>query len=300
MKVQYGVKLFLWTLLLAVVAMALFWVLRPKALWVEIAEVQRGPYEQWVIEEGKTRAREVYKILSPVVGDLHRVQRHAGDVVEVGDLLAVVDRPGLWSIKAPVAGTVLRVNRESGGPIERGDLIMEIADSGDLEAVAEVLTEDALGIKPGDPVRMESWGECKALQGKVRRVEPGAFTKISALGIEEQRVNVIIDFSGDTRHCEGLADGFRLNFFITTFHSEDGLTLPVGALFRDGEDWAVFKVVEGRAQKVKIKVQRRNPEKALLEGGLNEGERVIVYPSDEISEGVRVKPMLAVRTEKGE
>lgn len=285
----------LWIPVLLAAGFGLFWALRPQPIPVEVAEARLGPYDQQVVEEGKTRAREIYKILSPVVGNLRRVRLHAGDKVKAGDLLAEVDRPGVWPIQSPIAGTVLRVQRESGGPIERGELIMEVADPKQLEVVSEILTEDALGIKPGDPVRMESWGECRALEGQVRRVEPGAFTKLSALGIEEQRVNVIIDFSGTTGHCEGLADGFRLNNYITTFRRDDALTIPVGALFRDGKDWAVFRVEGGRAKKVKVQVARRNPDLALLESGLKPGDPVVVYPSDELDDGARVTPMNAGR-----
>lgn len=291
METRRGKKKLLWIPVLLAAGFGIFWALRPQPIPVEIAAARLGPYEQQVVEEGKTRAREVYKILSPVAGNLRRVQLHPGDKVREGDLLAEVDRPGLWPIKSPVAGTVLRVQRESGGPIERGELIMEVADPKQLEVVSEVLTEDALGIKPGDPVRMESWGECRTLEGKVRRVEPGAFTKVSALGIEEQRVNVIIDFSNTTEHCEGLADGFRLNNHITTFRREEALTIPVGALFRDGKDWAVFRIEAGRAKKVKVQVVRRNPELALLESGLKPGDQVVVYPSDELDDGARVRPM---------
>ncbi|MDL1873486.1 efflux RND transporter periplasmic adaptor subunit [Deltaproteobacteria bacterium PRO3] len=291
MEKKRSTKFLLWVLLAMLLAGGLYWALRPKPILVEIAEARRGPYEQQVIEEGKTRAKEIYKVLSPVAGNLRRVRLHPGDAVKEGDLLAEIDRPGVWPIKSPVAGTVLRVQRESGGPIERGDLILEVADPKQLEVVSEVLTEDALGIKPGDPVRMESWGECRTLEGRVRRVEPGAFTKVSALGIEEQRVNVIIDFNGTTGHCEGLADGFRLNNYITTFRAEDALTIPVGALFRDGRDWAVFQVVGGRARKTKVEVERRNPESALLKSGLKPGDFVVVYPSDELTDGARVVPM---------
>ncbi|MCC7344231.1 MAG: efflux RND transporter periplasmic adaptor subunit [Deltaproteobacteria bacterium] len=291
MEIHRGKNWLFWIPILLAAGFGIFWALRPQPIPVEIAEARLGPYEQQVVEEGKTRARDVFKILSPVAGNLRRVQLHPGDRVKEGDLLAEVDRPGLWPIKSPVAGTVLRVQRESGGPIERGDLIMEVADPGQLEVVSEVLTGDALGIKPGDAVRMESWGECRALEGKVRRVEPGAFTKVSALGIEEQRVNVIIDFSGTTGHCEGLADGFRLNNHITTFRREEALTIPVGALFRDGKDWAVFQVTAGRAKKVRVEVERRNPELALLAAGLKLGDQVVVYPSDELEDGARVTPL---------
>lgn len=291
MQKERGKSFLLWIPAALILGFGLYWALRPKPIPVEIAEARKGIYEQQVVEEGKTRAREVYKILSPVAGNLRRVRLHPGDIVKAGDLLAEVDRPGLWPINSPVAGTVLRVQRESGGPIERGDLVMEVADPKDLEVVSEVLTEDALGIKRGDLVQMESWGECKTLQGKVRRVEPGAFTKVSALGIEEQRVNVLIDFSDSTEHCQGLADGFRLNNHITTFRDNDALTIPVGALFRDGMAWAVFQIAAGRAKKVQVQVERRNPELALIVSGLKPGDQVVVYPSDELRDGARVTPM---------
>ncbi|MFO1462860.1 MAG: efflux RND transporter periplasmic adaptor subunit [bacterium] len=291
MKAKTLVKFLLGILLVGGIAAGAWWSLRPRPLPVEIATVKRGPYEQQVVEEGKTRAREVYQILSPVLGNLRRVQVHPGDRVKEGDLLAVVDRPDYWPIKAPVSGRVLRVQRESGGPIQRGDLVMELADPGSLEAYSEVLTEDALGIKPGDPVRMESFGECPPLAGKVRIVEPAAFTKVSALGIEEQRVKVILDFEGPTSACPGLADGFRLNNYILTFRTADALTVPIGALFREGKDWLVFRVVAGRARKAKVEVLRRNPEQAMLGAGLREGDQVVVYPSDELREGMRVEAM---------
>ncbi|MDX1387541.1 MAG: HlyD family efflux transporter periplasmic adaptor subunit, partial [bacterium] len=195
----------LWSLVILGGMALLAWAFTPKPILVEITEVRRGPYDQLVIEEGKTRAREIFEIPSPVSGNLERVEVHAGDQVQEGDVLAVVEWPRPWEIKSPVAGRVLRVKRESGGPIERGMVIMEVADPSNLEVVAEVLTDDAIQIKAGAPVKIESWGGCEALEGKVRLVEPAAFTKISALGVEEQRVRVIIDITSPKEKCEGMA-----------------------------------------------------------------------------------------------
>lgn len=267
------------------------WVFFPKPLLVETVTVHRGPFTQYVIEEGKTRARDVFQILSPVSGNLKRVEHKAGDLVKTGDLLAEVEWPSPWKIKSPVDGRILRIQRESGGPIERGQIIMEVADPHSLEIVSEILTDDALQIHPGAPVRIESWGGCPPLQGKVRLVEPAAFTKVSALGIEEQRVNVIIDFTSPLKTCPGMADGYRVNDYITVYQTKDALSIPSGALFRSGDSWAVFRVVNGRARKTLVEVPRHNPQNAMVTAGLKEGDEVVVYPSDRISEGTRLRRM---------
>jgi len=269
----------------------LIWAFFPRPFPVELAVAESGPYQQLVIEEGKTRAQDVFKILSPVDGNLKRIDLDPGDMVKKGDLLAEVEWPRPWPVNSPVDGRILRIHRESGGPIRRGDTIMEVADPGALEVVSEILTEDAIQIKTGASVRIESWGGCDPLSGKVRRIEPAAFTKVSALGIEEQRVNVIIDITSPDNQCEGLADGFRVHSHITTFETDKALTIPTGALFREGKEWAVFQVIEGRAKKTRVKISRRNPEKAMVESGLKAGDQVIVYPSDQVDEDSRVQAM---------
>jgi len=281
----------LWIFAALVVIAVIYWVLQPKPIAVEIHTVQRGLYTQYVTEEGRTRAREIYKITSPVKGDLLRVQHHPGDWVKEGDFLAEVEWPQAWKINSPVSGRILRVQRESAGPIERGDLIMEVANPGALEVVSEVLTDDAVQIKEGAPVRIESWGGCPDLEGNVRVVEPAAFTKVSALGIEEQRVNIIIDITSPKDLCKGLADGFRVNNHIATYRQEGALIVPTGALFREGEGWAVFQVKDGKVHKRLVKIKKRNPETALLESGLKQGDKVVVYPSDQVVDGTRVKPL---------
>lgn len=266
------------------------WVLLPKPVPVEVAPVTKGPFEQLVVEEGKTRAKDIFEIQSPVDGNLLRVPHKAGDKVQAGDFLAEVEWPKPWKLTSPVSGSILSIQRESGGPIRRGETIMEVADPSNLEVVSEILTEDAVTIEPGAPVRIQSWGGCQDLEGKVRLVEPKAFTKVSALGIEEQRVNVIIDITSPKEKCAGLAHGFRVNNLISVYKTEDALTVPTGALFRIGDTWAVFKYNRGRAEKTPVKIEKRNPEQAMVVSGLQPGDQVIVYPSDKIEDGIRVEP----------
>jgi HlyD family secretion protein len=169
-----------------------------------------------------------------------------------------------------------------------GAPLLELADPADLEVVVDILTTDAMQITPGATVWFERWGGTAAVAGRVRLVEPSAFTKISALGIEEQRVNVIIDVTDHNEQWRSVGDGYRVDARIVIFEAQDVVQVPVGALFRDGAGWAVFVVSDGYARKRVIQVARRGNSTALVEKGLEPTEHVIVYPSDAVQDGVRV------------
>ncbi|MEM9683710.1 MAG: HlyD family efflux transporter periplasmic adaptor subunit, partial [Pseudomonadota bacterium] len=160
------------------------------------------------------------------------------------------------SIRAPVSGRILHLIQESEQVVEAGTPLVEIGDPVDLEIKVDLLSSDAVNVKEGDRVIIEGWGGPKALIGRVRRVEPSGFTKVSALGIEEQRVNVIIDFVGDPGEREGLAHGYRVDAKIVVWSGADVLTVPLGALFRDGGKWAVFVVEEGTARLTRVEIGR--------------------------------------------
>lgn len=191
-------------------------------------------------------------------------------------------------VHAPVRGVVLRVFQESEGVVQPGAPLMEIGDPAALEAVVDVLTTDAVDIRPGAPVRIERWGGDSALSGHVHRVEPSAFTRLSALGVEEQRVNVVIHLDTPRSRWAALGDGFRVEASILTWEGRDRLLVPGGAVFRQGERWAVYVVDAGRARLRTIEIGRRNDSEVEVVRGLPEGERVVLYPTDDVSEGVRV------------
>lgn len=193
-------------------------------------------------------------------------------------------------VRSPVTGRVLRVIQESEGVVAAGAPLIEVGDPTDLEIVTDLLSEDAVRVSEGDEVAIEDWGGEQVLSGVVRRVEPFGFTKVSALGIEEQRVNVIIDFAGDAAARAELGHGFRLDTRIFVWRAEDVLKVPVSALFRHGGDWAVFRVVDGEAVLTPIGIGRRNPLEAQVTEGLEEGDRVVVHPSDRVVDGVSVTP----------
>lgn len=191
-------------------------------------------------------------------------------------------------VRAPVSGQVLRVMQQSEGMVAAGTPLMEIGDARALEIVADLLSADAVRIKPGSTVKIEGWGGSAPLQGEVRRIEPYGFTKISALGIEEQRVRVIIDITSPPEQWARLGHGFRVDLRIQLWHTPDTLQLPLSALFREVQSWQVFHLEDGVARRRTVEIGRHNGEMAELIEGLAEGDEVVIYPSDALSDGALI------------
>lgn len=196
--------------------------------------------------------------------------------------------PERWSVAAPVAGVVLKVAQESETIVQPGAPLLDIGDPGDLEVVVDVLSTDAVEIRPGTEASILHWGGQGVLSGRVRRVEPAAFTKISTLGVEEQRVNVLIDIDSPTEQWSRLGDAYQVDAQIVVFSKDDATIVPAGALFRRGDGWNVYVVKDGRAEEREVQVLRRSGRFAAIAAGLNQGEAVIVYPGDRVASGVRV------------
>ncbi|HET9736141.1 MAG TPA: HlyD family efflux transporter periplasmic adaptor subunit [Burkholderiales bacterium] len=393
-------KIALAVAVLAVAALAA-WALRPQPVAVEAAEVVRGPFEQTVIDDGKTRVRDRYVISAPLAGRVERITLDAGDTVRHGQVVALLTptapafldarterelrerigsaeaqaararaetqkvlaqrdqaradvarqaklaesgfvsatareqaelalrtaersvdaarfaeeaarhdlaqaraalvryksgTPGpKWEVTSPVTGSVLKVVQKSEGAVALGTPLLEVADARSLEAVVDVLSQEAVAIRPGMAARMEVGIGVPPLRALVRLVEPAAFTKVSALGVEEQRVNVVLDFDGPLDQVWTIGDGFRVEAHIITHRVEDAVKVPVGALFREGEGWSVFVADGERAVKRSVKAPRRNGAEALVEDGLQPGERVVVYPSDALRDGSRLEVVRSPR-----
>jgi HlyD family secretion protein len=195
-----------------------------------------------------------------------------------------------FPILSPINGRVLRVFQESSAVVPAGARLLELGDPEDIEVEIDVLSADAVKIKPGAKAFLEHWGGDAPLLGRVRLVEPGGFLKVSALGVEEQRVNVIIDFTEPKEVRASLGDAYRVEARIVVWERDDVLKVPAGALFRAGEDWAVFVVDGGRAKVQRVLAGQRNDLEAEITEGVAPGTRVIVHPSDRVREGVAVKP----------
>ncbi len=197
-----------------------------------------------------------------------------------------------FEVKSPIAGQVLRVLQASETAVAIGTPLLEIGDTAQLEIVAEVLTSDALQLPAGASVRIERWGGPQDLAGRVRAVEPAAFTKVSALGVEEQRVNVLIDLLSKREDWPALGDGYRVGVRIVTRRVEDALRVPVSAVFPrpGGQGTAVFVVDGERARLTPVTIGARNGRHAWIQDGLVAGKSVIVYPPATLGDGMRVKP----------
>ena len=193
-------------------------------------------------------------------------------------------------VRSPVAGRVLKIPRKSEGPVASGQALLEIGNPGELEVEVDVLSADAVRISPGTAVVFERWGREEALTGVVRRVEPVAFTKVSALGVEEQRVWVIVEFTSSSALWQRLGDRYRVEASFILWQEQDVLQLPASSLFRDQrqDGWAVFVVEDGIASRRSVDIGRSNGLAAQVLGGVGEGTQVVVHPDDRLYDGVRV------------
>ncbi len=191
-------------------------------------------------------------------------------------------------VRSPVAGAVLKIPRKSEGVVAAGQALMEIGDPRALEVEVDVLSADAVRMHPGTKVEFERWGGDGKLEGKVRTVEPVGFTKVSALGVEEQRVWVIVNFTSPAAKWLRLGDGYRVEASFILWQGNDVLQVPASALFRDGDKWALFAVQGGKAIKRDVQIGQRNGLSAQILSGIKQGDRVIVHPDDQVHDGVHV------------
>lgn len=196
-----------------------------------------------------------------------------------------------FEVRSPESGQVLRLVAESEQPLTVGAPIVEIGDPHNLEVTVDLLSEDAVKVAPGAQTVIEGWGG-PPLAAHVARVEPAGFTKVSALGIEEQRVKTVIRIDEAKDVWQRLGHDYRVYVKIDTFKAEQALVVPLGALFRRGDEWTVFVVRDGRAMAQSVTLGHRNTSKAEVVAGLEEGTAVILHPSDRVTDGVRVKERL--------
>jgi len=190
-------------------------------------------------------------------------------------------------LRAPVTGRILKIIQDSEAVVPAGAPLIEIGDPLDLEVIADLLSTDAVQVKPGSPVRIDGWGG-SAIRGRVTRVDPAGFLKVSALGIEEQRVRTTIDFVDPPETWSRLGHDYRVIVHVTLWDATDVLTVPVSALFRSGDNWAVFFIADGRVRMTAVQIGHRNNRLAEVRSGLSIGDRVVLHPSDRVKDGVAV------------
>ncbi len=200
---------------------------------------------------------------------------------------AQVDSVCCVQIRSPVTGRVLKIIQESEAVVAAGAPLIEVGDPLDLDIVADLISSDAVQIGAGSPVTIDGWGG-PAIHGRVTRVDPAGFLKVSALGIEEQRVHVTIDLTDPPESWSRLGHDYRVVVHVTVWRSDNALTVPIGALFRSGDRWAVFVMRDGRAHTTPVEIGHHNNRSAEILSGLIDGDRVVLHPSDRVSDGARI------------
>ena len=238
---------------------------------LEIADTTLRAAEESSKAAGFTVARAEYELTSARA----RLEQQGGPGGRVSEVVS------------PIDGVVLKRLRESETIVQVGEPLVEVGNPRQLEVVADLLSTDAVRVSPGRPVLLEQWGGDHTLRGSVRRVEPSGFMKVSALGVEEQRVNVIIDFVDQAAAAKVIGDAYRVEVRIVIWQDDNVLRVPVGALFRRGDDWAVFRLEGDRARIRVVTVAHRNSEAAEITG-LEEGDQVVMHPPDTLEDDSRV------------
>jgi HlyD family secretion protein len=240
------------------------------------------------LEAAQMRDESALKEQTAAAGVLRQAEAELAEFTSGGQGSSGVDCVPV-EVKAPSDGRVLRVFEENSRVVTAGTPLLEIGDPSDLEVVIDVLSRDGAAIRPGGKIEFEEWGGAEPLEGRVRLVEPAAFTKVSALGVEEQRVNVIADLVTPPEQRRNLGDKFRVEARIEVWQADDVIKVPAGALFRQEEQWAAFVVVNGRAQFRRVKTGRSSGAETQVLEGLKAGEVVILYPGSRVKDGQRVK-----------
>ena len=224
---------------------------------------------------------------SAIVVTQLELERARTSLIEAG--ATGTDQGDVIILRSPITGVVLQRLRESESVVPSGEPLIEVGDPEDLEIVSDMLSMDAVQIETGDPALIEQWGGESTLRGIVRQVEPFGFTKISALGVEEQRVNVIVDFEDPRAAWEALGDGYRVEIRVVVWETDDALKVPSSSLFRNGDDWAVYVIDElSLARLREVQIGRRNALEAEVLAGLEQGDQVVAYPGDSIEDGMEV------------
>jgi HlyD family secretion protein len=263
----------------------------------ELARKERLRAERTISEDELDRARASARAAAATLRsaefavDVARYDLEAAETaLEYSAALGAGDAPETVSVIAPVSGRVLRLVRESEGVVAAGEPLIEIGDPRALEVAVDVLSADAVRLAPGTRVRLLRWGGAGALDAVVRVVEPTGFTKISALGVEEQRVWVICDIVSPANEWERLGDGYRVEAEFILWQDDNVLKIPSSAMFRTGDGWAVYVLRDGRARLRSVEAGRQAGLETQILAGLEAGEQVITHPGDQVADGRRIRP----------
>lgn len=266
-------------------------ILKPEARDVEAARIMRGTFTMEIRADGYFRSKDIRILSAFATGDImERITVNVGDRVRKGQALTTLYWDRRLIVRSPVDGVITKVFRSSTGPVNRGDPLLEIMDPNQLEVVAELLTTDAVKVSPGNQVLVSDWGGTGSLHAVVTRVSRAGFVKASALGVEEERTEVAMELTeAQPAVLRNIGSRFHTELRIQIAKIDGVLKVPIGALIRHGEGWAVFHVVDERAVLTPVTIGLRNNDEAVLESGPPEGAEVILYPGEDLRNKDRVR-----------
>lgn len=270
---------------------SVWFLFRDQPVEVEASLVTRGVFIENFLIDGKVRSKRKTTVVAFTSGDINEIKLRPGDDIAKGQLITILRWDFTKKITSPLSGVVVKVYRETAGPINRGEPLLDIIDPNDLELVAEPLTSDALRINKDTPVQVRGLGDSETVHAaKVASVSRAGFVKVSALGVEEERTEVRMVFIDVSKKILGkLGDNFHVELSLQLSRDEDSLKIPLGSLFKDNENWAVYVIENGKAHLRHVEILKRNDREASIAKGLQEGERIVLFPGDTIFEGTRVK-----------
>ena len=276
-----------------VILMGIFFAFRPRALDVEVTQPRRGEFIETLKVDGYLRSKIRYTVPAFADGDIRRVGLEVGDPIRKGDIITRIYWDVSWdALRSPISGVVSKVFRESAGPVRRGDPIIEIIDPDHLEIIAEMLTTDAARLSVGSRVVVSSWGGEPPFEARVSRISKAGYVKHSALGVEEEVTEVIMEPQNIPAEASShLGSTFHVEMEIELSRVKDALTVSSGALFRNAESWAVFEIQNKKAKRVEVTIGARSGQETQVIEGLDEGSQVILFPGDRIQEGTRVQSL---------
>lgn len=273
--------------LVIILVSSLYLVLRNKAVEVDTAQVKRGLFVEVLKSEGRIESQKRQTLFAFATGQIANLSVKLGDRVSKRQILTVLDWDQKLNVQSPMDGVVSKVYRDSAGPINRGEPIVEVSSLADMRVVVDLLTPDAVKLKIGTEAKIANWGGSENLSAKVDHISKAASVKLSALGVEEERTEVRLALEADEIPFVG--DKFHVDVEFLIYQQPDSLLVPLGALFKLNDSWAVFVVNEGRAQVRTVEIAQKNQKEALAVSGISEGEQVILFPDDQIASGVLVK-----------
>jgi HlyD family secretion protein len=275
---------------------AIYMVLKPKAIPVEIATIQANTFYETLTTEGKIRSKIKKTVYAFASGDLQSLQVKTGELVSKGQTLTKIDWDQVTKVQSPIDGVITKVYRDSAGPVNRGEPIFEVSSLSELEVVADLLTTEALRLSKEGFAKIINWGGDTELNAKIKMISKAGSVKTSALGVEEERTEVVLSLENIPPLLkEKFGDNFHVDILFQISSTPNVLTVPLGALFKTAQQWAVYVVQKNNARNsgvahlVEIQIGKRNEREAIVTSGLQATDQVILFPGDKIHDGVRVQ-----------